>query len=88
MCVCVCGVCVMQDYASMVALVEKLPDHEQAQKAPVQLQYAFALNRRNQPGDRNKALTILEKVQSFEGIVVMSFVNQDIVVFVCVRQRI
>ncbi|KAL5457257.1 hypothetical protein EMCRGX_G034504 [Ephydatia muelleri] len=52
----------IQDYASMVALVEKLPDHEQAQKAPVQLQYAFALNRRNQPGDRNKALTILEKV--------------------------
>ena len=32
-------------------------------KAPVQLQYAFALNRRNSPGDRDKALTILEKVQ-------------------------
>ena len=49
----------------MVTLVEKLPDHEQAQKAPVQLQYAFALNRRNQPGDRNKALAILEKVCIF-----------------------
>ena len=59
MCVC------LQDYVSMVALVEKLPEHDQAQKPPVQLQYAFALNRRNQPGDRNKALAILEKVQSF-----------------------
>ena len=45
----------------MVQLVEKLPDHEQVQKAPVQVQYAFALNRRNKEGDRDKALKILEK---------------------------
>ena len=35
----------------------------QVLKAPVQLQYAFALNRRNYPGDRDRALTILEKVE-------------------------
>ena len=38
-------------------------------KAPVQVQYAFALNRRNQPGDRDTALGILEKVM----IIRMSF---------------
>lgn len=32
-------------------------------KAPVQVQYAFALNRRNQAGDRDRALALLEKVQ-------------------------
>ena len=51
-----------QDYDSMVELAESLPDHEQIQKAPVQVQYAFALNRRNKEGDRDKALQILEKV--------------------------
>ena len=39
-----------------------LPHVLKVLKAPVQLQYAFALNRRNSPGDRDKALTILEKV--------------------------
>ena len=47
----------------MVKLVEHLPaSHEQTLKAPVQVQYAFALNRRNEAGDRDKALAILEKV--------------------------
>ena len=52
----------IQAYGLMVDLVEKLPSHEQVMKAPIQLQYAFALNRRNQPGDRDRALNILEKV--------------------------
>lgn len=53
----------IQDYNSMVKLVEHLPaSHEQTLKAPVQVQYAFALNRRNEAGDRDKALAILEKV--------------------------
>lgn len=46
----------------MIELVEALPDHDQVLKAPVQYQYAFALNRRNSPGYRNKALAILEEV--------------------------
>ena len=47
----------------MVKLVAHLPaNHEQTQKAPVQVQYAFALNRRNEAGDRDRALAILEKV--------------------------
>lgn len=51
-----------QDYDAMIELVEALPDHDQVLKAPVQYQYAFALNRRNSPGYRNKALAILEEV--------------------------
>lgn len=47
----------------MIELVEVLPDHDQILKAPVQYQYAFALNRRNLPGYRNKALNILEEVR-------------------------
>lgn len=46
----------------MVDLAESIPDHEQIQKAPIQVQYAFALNRRNKEKDRDKALEILEKV--------------------------
>ena len=58
----------------MVDLVEKLPEHEQVLKAPVQMQYAFALNRRNQTGDRDKALGILEKVTyTIDSIVIISY---------------
>ena len=50
----------------MVSLVEKLPqEHEVTQKAPIQYHYAFALNRRNSAGDRERALEVLEKVQVF-----------------------
>lgn len=52
----------LQDYDSMIGLAECLPDHEQIKKAPIQVQYAFALNRSNKPGYRDKALQILEKV--------------------------
>ena len=47
----------------MVELAESVPDHEQIQKGPVQYLYAFALSRRNQLGDRDKAIGILEKVR-------------------------
>lgn len=56
------SICICQDYDAMIELVEALPDHDQILKAPVQYQYAFALNRRNSPGYRNKALAILEEV--------------------------
>ena len=46
----------------MVELAESVPDHEQIQKGAVQYLYAFALSRRNQQGDRDKAIFILEKV--------------------------
>ena len=47
----------------MVDLAESIPEHDQIQKAPIQVQYAFALNRRNKGNDRDKALEILEKVK-------------------------
>lgn len=53
-----------QDYDAMIELVEVLPDHDQILKAPVQYQYAFALNRSNLPGYRDKALSILEQVRN------------------------
>jgi mitogen-activated protein kinase kinase kinase 5 len=52
----------IQAYNKMVKLVELLPHHDQILKAPIQVQYAFALNRRNTDGDRDKALIVLEKI--------------------------
>lgn len=49
----------------MVELAESVPDHEQIQKGAVQYSYAFALSRRNQQGDRDKAIFILEKVRTY-----------------------
>lgn len=46
----------------MVELAESVPDHEQIQKGPIQYLYAFALSRRNLEGDRDKAISILERV--------------------------
>lgn len=53
----------MQDYVSMVELAESIPDHEELQKGAIQYLYAFALSRRNQGSDRDKAIVILEKVR-------------------------
>ena len=47
----------------MVQLAESVPDHDQMQKSAIQYLYAFALSRRNQLGDRDKAIGILEKVR-------------------------
>uniref|UniRef100_A0A8B9PEM9 mitogen-activated protein kinase kinase kinase n=1 Tax=Apteryx owenii TaxID=8824 RepID=A0A8B9PEM9_APTOW len=52
----------IQDYDSIVKLVktlEKLPTFDLASHHHVRFHYAFALNRRNLPGDRQKALEIM-----------------------------
>ncbi|XP_060128689.1 mitogen-activated protein kinase kinase kinase 5 isoform X3 [Zootoca vivipara] len=52
----------IQDYDSIVKLVEtleKLPTFDLALHHHVNFHYAFALNRRNLPGDRQKALDIM-----------------------------
>ncbi|KAF7230879.1 transcript variant X1 [Nothobranchius furzeri] len=52
----------IQDYESIVKLVEtleKLPTFDPMAHPHVKFHYAFALNRRNQPGDRKKALDIM-----------------------------
>lgn len=47
----------------MISLVQRLPQgHEVTLKAPIQYQFAFALNRRNHSGDREEALDVLEQV--------------------------
>lgn len=52
-----------QDYEAMISLVQRLPQrHEVTLKAPIQYQFAFALNRRNHSGDREEALDVLEQV--------------------------
>ncbi|XP_041420450.1 mitogen-activated protein kinase kinase kinase 5 isoform X2 [Xenopus laevis] len=52
----------IQDYDSIVKLVEileKLPTFDLSSHHHIKFQYAFALNRRNHPGDRGKALDIM-----------------------------
>ncbi|XP_071997547.1 mitogen-activated protein kinase kinase kinase 5 [Engystomops pustulosus] len=52
----------IQDYDSIVKLVEtleRLPTFDLSSHLHVKFHYAFALNRRKQPGDREKALEIM-----------------------------
>ncbi|KAM8847277.1 mitogen-activated protein kinase kinase kinase 5 isoform 1-T1 [Synchiropus picturatus] len=52
----------IQDYESIIKLVEtleKLPTFDPMAHPHVKFHYAFALNRRNVPGDRQKALDIM-----------------------------
>ncbi|XP_075309026.1 mitogen-activated protein kinase kinase kinase 15 isoform X1 [Odontesthes bonariensis] len=60
----------IQDYDAMVKLVqtlEMLPTCDLATQPMIQFHYAFALNRRNSPGDREKALKVmLQVLQSCE----------------------
>ncbi|KAI5193811.1 mitogen-activated protein kinase kinase kinase 5 isoform X1 [Manis pentadactyla] len=62
----------IQDYDSIVKLVEtleKLPTFDLASHHHVKFHYAFALNRRNLPGDRAKALDVMiPLVQSEEQV--------------------
>ncbi|XP_039601468.1 mitogen-activated protein kinase kinase kinase 15 isoform X3 [Polypterus senegalus] len=55
----------IQDYDAMVKLVETLemlPTCDLATQYMIQFHYAFALNRRNSPGDREKALRVMLQV--------------------------
>ncbi|XP_078088523.1 mitogen-activated protein kinase kinase kinase 15 isoform X2 [Mustelus asterias] len=57
----------IQDYDGMVKLVETLellPTCDLANQHNIKFHYAFALNRRNHPGDRQKALCIMLEVLS------------------------
>nr|XP_015204274.1 PREDICTED: mitogen-activated protein kinase kinase kinase 6 isoform X2 [Lepisosteus oculatus] len=62
----------VQDYDAMIKLVEtlnSLPTCVLAMQLNIKFHYAFALNRRNSPGDRQKALAvILPVVQSEERV--------------------
>ncbi|NWJ11331.1 M3K6 kinase, partial [Crypturellus undulatus] len=52
----------VQDYNAIVTLVEALqalPTCDVAEQPNVRFHYAFALSRRNRPGDREKALSVL-----------------------------
>ncbi|XP_036901565.1 mitogen-activated protein kinase kinase kinase 5 isoform X1 [Sturnira hondurensis] len=60
----------IQEYDSIVKLVEtleKLPTFDLASHQHVKFHYAFALNRRNLPGDRAKALDIMTLMVQSEG---------------------
>lgn len=55
----------MKDYDSMVSLVEDMdavPNLRVTDTVAIQHLYAFALNRRRLPGDSDKALVVLHKV--------------------------
>nr|XP_014345565.1 PREDICTED: mitogen-activated protein kinase kinase kinase 15 [Latimeria chalumnae] len=55
----------IQDYDAMVKLVETLemlPTCDLADQHNIKFHYAFALNRRNNPGDRKKALHVMLQV--------------------------
>uniref|UniRef100_A0A8C3PE25 Mitogen-activated protein kinase kinase kinase 6 n=1 Tax=Chrysemys picta bellii TaxID=8478 RepID=A0A8C3PE25_CHRPI len=52
----------VQDYDAIIRLVETLqalPTCDVAEQHNIRFQYTFALERRNQPGDREKALSVL-----------------------------
>ncbi|XP_022407778.1 mitogen-activated protein kinase kinase kinase 6 isoform X2 [Delphinapterus leucas] len=62
----------VQDYSAIIELVETLqalPTCDVAEQHNVCFHYTFALNRRNGPGDREKALAVLLPLVQFEGSV-------------------
>ncbi|XP_032719773.1 mitogen-activated protein kinase kinase kinase 6 [Lontra canadensis] len=63
----------VQDYSAIIELVETLkalPTCDVAEQHNVCFHYTFALNRRNRPGDREKALAVLLPLVQSEGSVV------------------
>ncbi|XP_030894905.1 mitogen-activated protein kinase kinase kinase 6 isoform X2 [Leptonychotes weddellii] len=62
----------VQDYSAIIELVETLqalPTCDVAEQHNVCFHYTFALNRRNRPGDREKALAVLLPLVQAEGSV-------------------
>ncbi|KAF6109995.1 mitogen-activated protein kinase kinase kinase 6 [Phyllostomus discolor] len=62
----------VQDYSAIIELVETLqalPTCDVAEQHNVRFHYTFALNRRNRPGDREKALAVLLPVVQSKGSV-------------------
>ncbi|XP_063557348.1 mitogen-activated protein kinase kinase kinase 6 isoform X1 [Gorilla gorilla gorilla] len=62
----------VQDYSAIIELVETLqalPTCDVAEQHNVCFHYTFALNRRNRPGDRAKALSVLLPLVQLEGSV-------------------
>ncbi|XP_006862440.1 PREDICTED: mitogen-activated protein kinase kinase kinase 6 [Chrysochloris asiatica] len=62
----------VQDYSAIIELVETLqalPTSDVAEQYNVCFHYTFALNRRNRPGDREKALAVLLPLVQFQGSV-------------------
>ncbi|XP_052033581.1 mitogen-activated protein kinase kinase kinase 6 [Apodemus sylvaticus] len=60
----------VQDYSAIIELVETLqalPTCDVAEQHNVCFHYTFALNRRNRPGDREKALAVLLPLLRYEG---------------------
>ncbi|XP_066231633.1 mitogen-activated protein kinase kinase kinase 6 [Saccopteryx leptura] len=60
----------VQDYSAIIELVETLqalPTCDVAEQHNVCFHYTFALNRRNKPGDREKALAVLLPLVQCEG---------------------
>ncbi|XP_055467091.1 mitogen-activated protein kinase kinase kinase 6 isoform X1 [Psammomys obesus] len=60
----------VQDYSAIIELVETLqalPTCDVAEQHNVSFHYTFALNRRNGPGDREKALAVLLPLVQCEG---------------------
>ncbi|KAI0229036.1 Mitogen-activated protein kinase kinase kinase 15 [Lamellibrachia satsuma] len=54
----------VQDYNAMVSLVEdveNVPNNKITNNVAIMYQYSFALNRRNKKGDRDKALSVIQK---------------------------
>jgi tetratricopeptide (TPR) repeat protein len=52
----------------MIRLYENIPEGPVARAVTVREQYAFALNRRNSAGDRERAVRVLEEIINKEGV--------------------
>lgn len=52
----------------MIRLFENIPPGPVSRAVTVREQYAFALNRRNNPGDRERAVRVLEEIVNKEGV--------------------
>ena len=54
-------------WSEMVSLVDRLPKGPLSDAVTIREQYAFALNRRNGPGDRRRAIDVLQRVVDGHG---------------------